>query len=291
MTAIADAQLAKLAPSDAKSLAEFRKVVGAALRAMVHDELPAEVAVRKGPWESKIDGLTMRRAVLGRKDEGDAVPTAGLMAPGFKGDRLVVWVHPLGKASLLEDGKVVPAVRALIDAGCAVVAPDVFGVGELSLPKPYPVDKNFAGFTYGYNRSVLAQRVHDILTCVAFGKSLVKAKRVDLIGWGEAGPWVVLAKALAGDAVTRTAADLNQFRFESVKATDDLMMLPGAVKYGGLPAFLALCAPGEVLAHDHKGTASGKLSKAAYDAAGVADKLTRADEKLPPEKVAEWLVK
>ena len=25
------------------------------------------------------------------------------------------------------------------------------------------------------------------------------------------------------------------------------MMLPGAVKYGGLPAFLALCAPGEVL--------------------------------------------
>jgi len=27
------------------------------------------------------------------------------------------------------------------------------------------------------------------------------------------------------------------------------MMLPGAVKYGGMPAFLALGAPGEVLAH------------------------------------------
>jgi dienelactone hydrolase len=291
MTAASDARMAKLAPTDAKSLAEFRKVVGTALRAMVHDELPKEVAVRKGPVESKIDGLTMHRAVLGRPDEQDAVPAAGLMAPGFKGGRLVVWVHPQGKASLLEDGKVTPAVRTLIDAGCAVVAPDVFGVGELSLPKPYPVDKTFAGFTYGYNRSVLAQRVHDILTLIAFGQSLLKAKRADLVGWGEAGPWVVLAKALAGDAVTRTAADLNQFRFEAVTATDDPMMLPGAVKYGGLPAFLALCAPGAVLVHNHKGTSSGKLSKAAYAAAGAADKLTRVDEKLPPEKVVEWLVK
>ena len=178
-----------------------------------------------------------------------------------------------------------------MDAGFAVVAPDVFGVGELALEKPYPVDKNFAGYTYGYNRSLLAQRVHDILTFVAFGRSLLKAKRIDLVGWGEAGPWVVLAKALAGDAVTRTAADLNQFRFESIKTTDDPMMLPGAVKYGGLPAFLALCAPGEVLAHNHKGTSSGKLSKAAYDAAGAGDKLTRVDEKLPPEKVAQWLAR
>ncbi len=291
MTAAADARMAKLAPTDAKSLAEFRKVVGTALRAMVHDELPKEVAVRNGPLESKIDGLTMHRAVLGRQDERDAVPAAGLMTPGFKGGRLVVWVHPQGKASLLEDGKVTPAVRTLIDAGCAVLAPDVFGVGELALPKPYPVDKTFAGFTYGYNRTPLAQRVHDLLTLIAFGQSLLKAKQVDLVGWGEAGPWAVLAKALAADAVTKTAADLNQFRFEAVTATDDPMMLPGAVKYGGLPAFLALCAPGAVLVHNHKGTASGKLSKAAYAAAGAADKLTRSNEKLPPEKVAEWLVK
>jgi hypothetical protein len=69
------------------------------------------------------------------------------------------------------------------------------------------------------------------------------------------------------------------------------MMLPGAVKYGGLPAFLALCAPGEVLVHNHKGTASGKLPKAAYDAAGAADKLTRSEAKLEPAKVVEWLVK
>lgn len=290
LTADSDARMAKLVPSDAKSLAEFRRVVGTALRVMVHDELPTEIAVRMGPLSSKFDGGgSMHRAALGRRYESDAVPTVGVF--GAKPDgRLVVWVHPLGKASLFENEKLVPAARALVDAGCAVVAADVFGVGELALEKPYPVDKTFAGYTYGYNRSVLAQRVHDVLTLVAFGRSHLKLKQVHLVGWGEAGPWVILAKALAGDAVGRTAADLNQFRFESVKATDDPMMLPGAVKYGGLPAFLALCAPGAVLAHNHKGTASGELPRAAYAAAGAADKLTRANEKLPQEKVVKWLL-
>ena len=291
MTAESDARMTKLIPSSAETLAEFRKVVGPALRAMVHDELPKEIALRvKRPKESEIDGVTMHRGVLGRKDEQDAVPSAGVF--GAKPDgRLVIWVHPQGKASLFENEKLVPAARALVDAGFSVVAPDVFGVGELALAKPYPVDKTFAGYTYGYNRTPLAQRVHDILTLVAFGRSVLKSKRIDLVGWGEAGPWVILARALAGDAVTRTAADMSQFRFETVKATDDPMMLPGAAKYGGLPAFLALCAPGEVLIHNHRGTSSGKLSKAAYDAAGAADKMTRVNEKLPPEKVAEWLVR
>jgi dienelactone hydrolase len=288
MTAASDAQMANLVPTDAKSLTEFRRVVGTALRVMVHDEMPNEVVVRKGPLGSKIDGVPMHRAVLGRTDERDAVPAAGVFGPKSDG-RLVVWVHPQGKASLLDGDKLVPAARALVAAGFSVVAPDVFGVGELALEKPYPVDKRFAGYTYGYNRSVLAERVHDILTLVAFGRSVLKSKRVDLVGWGEAGPWVVLAKALAGDAVAKTAADLNQFRFESIQATDDPMMLPGAVKYGGLPAFLALCAPGAVLAHNHKGTATGRLARAAYEAAGAAGSLTRSEEQLPPEKVAEWL--
>ena len=46
-------------------------------------------------------------------------------------------------------------------------------------------------------------------------------------------------------------------------------MLPGAVKYGGLGAFLALCAPGEAVVHNHQGSGIGKLAEAAYDAAGT----------------------
>jgi hypothetical protein len=162
------------------------------------------------------------------------------------------------------------------------------------------VDKGFAGYTFGYNRPLLANRVHDVLTVLGWvGLPPVNVApptgsagpTVALIGWGEMGPVAVMAKAVAGDKVTKVAADLNQFRFENIKDTADPMMLPGAVKYGGLPAFLALCAPGEVLAHNTAGTASGRLPKAAYDAAGAADKLTHSHDKVDDLKVVEWLLK
>lgn len=288
MSAASDAQMAKLAPTDAKSLAAFKGVIGPALRAMVNSELPKEIGIRKGPLESKPDGVTMHRAVLGRKDEADAVATAGLIPPKFTGEKVVVWVHPKGKASLFDGAKIVPAVRAMCDAGYAVVGMDCFGVGEMAAT--LPVNKTFAGFTYGYNRSVLANRVHDILTVLAFTK-FIGAKTTHLVGWGEAGPWAVIARAMAGDAVTRLAVDLNQFRFESIKEEDDPMMLPGAVKYGGIPAFLAVAAPGEVLAYNHAGTMTGRLPRAAYAAVGAEAKLVRDPAKWEDVKVAGWLVK
>jgi dienelactone hydrolase/pimeloyl-ACP methyl ester carboxylesterase len=291
MTKASDDQMAKLAPKDAARLKEFKRVVGTALRVMVNSELPKAIAVRLGPLESKLDGITMHRAVLGRTNEKDAVPTCGTFGPRFTGDRAVIWLHPSGKASLFADGKRSSGLTALTDAGFAVVAPDLLGTGENALTKPFPVDKGFAGYTYGYNRSLLANRVHDALTLVAFGTSMLKAKTIHIVGWGEMGAVAVLAKALAGDAIAKTAADLNQFRFENVKDTADPMMLPGAVKYGGLPAFLALCAPGEVFVHNHRGTASGKLPRAAYEAAGAADNLTRATEKVDEMKIVEWLIK
>src|SRR5262245_23725117 len=290
MTKTSDEQMAKLAPKDDASLKEFRRVVGTALRVMVHSELPKEAVVRQGPVNALVGLSAMSQAVIGHPDEKDAVPCNVLIGPKG-GGKAVVWLHPDGKSSLTAGGKVTPSVQALTDAGFVVVAPDLLGTGDNAFPKPFPVNKEYAGKTYGYNRTPLANRVADALLAIAYAKSQKGVKTIHLVGWGEMGVVAVLARALAGDAVTKTAADLNQFRFETVKDTADPMMLPGAVKYGGLPAFLALCAPGEVLAHNHKGTATGRLTKAAYDAAGVADKLTRAEEKLDDAKVVEWLIK
>ena len=75
---------------------------------------------------------------------------------------------------------------------------------------------------------------------------------------------MLLARGLCGDAVARTAADINGFRFEKVAAIGDEMMLPGAVKYGGLPALAALAAPGELSVHNNRGTGIGQWLKAAY---------------------------
>ncbi len=291
LTKASDEQIAKLLPKDAEGLKAYREVVGTALRAMVSSELPKEVAVRGGPFESKVDGLTMHRAIIGRAADKDAVPGCGVFGPRFTGAKAAIWLHPRGKASLFENGKQVPALKALTDAGFAVVAPDLLGTGEQQFAKPFAVDKGFAGYTYGYNRSLLANRAHDALTYIGFGTSMLKAKTLALVGWDEFGPVAILAKALAGDAVAKTAADLNQFDFAKITDTVDPMMLPGAVKYGGMGAFLALCAPGEVLVHNHKGTETGRASRATYEAAGAANKLTRSPEKLAPAKVVEWLLK
>jgi len=287
MTKISDEQIAVLVPTDEKSLANFRKVLGPALRAMVNDEVPERIEVRRGPTENKLpEGATMHKAVHGRIDEQDAVPSVIVYIAKIP-DKTVLWLHPRGKASLFADGKLAAPVKTLLDAGFAVVAPDLLGVGEQTPEKGFEVNSIYSGFTYGYNRSLLANRVHDVLTMVGFAKML-KSKTIHIVGWDEFGPVAVLAKALAGSAITKTAADLNKFQFETITKADDPMLLPGALKYGGLGAFLALAAPDPVLVHNHSGT--GEWSKAAYAAAKAEKAIKRVPEKMKPEDVVAWLV-
>jgi dienelactone hydrolase len=283
-------QMQALAPKDATSLAEFRKVVGVALREMVHDTLPVADAIelREVGRVDEQDGRKVRKFLLGRKGQNEAIPAYGVGGAAYDGT-VVVWVHPRGKASLFADGKLEPAAQGILDRKAAIFAIDVLGTGELATDKP-KVDARYAGYTFGYNRPLLAERVHDILTAVAAVKSHPQARTVHVVGWESAGPWVVLARALAGDAIGRTAADLDTFRFESVKAGDDLMMLPGVLKYGGLGAFAALCAPGELLLHNHRNTGTGALPPVAYRAAGASGRLRREAERLPAANVVEWLL-
>ncbi len=207
---------------------------------------------------------------------------------------MVIWIHPQGKASLFQGGKLVPAAQRLIDGKAAIFAPDVLLAGEFGGAKLQPVAKpweGYAGYYYGYNRPLLAQRVHDILTAVAAVKRHEKTEKVDLVGFDKAGPWVLLARGLCGDAVARTAADVDGFRFEKVDTLYNETMLPGALKYGGLPALTALAAPGELYLHNHRGIGMGQWVEAAYKAAQATDHLQRSPERVEPEKVAEWLVR
>ena len=55
-----------------------------------------------------------------------------------------------------------------------------------------PVNKGYAGYTFGYNRPLAADRVHDILTAVAWVKGRDGVKSIDLVGFGKAGPLVTL---------------------------------------------------------------------------------------------------
>jgi hypothetical protein len=284
-------QMQALEPKDATSLSQFRQVVGTALRVMLNDSPPTPDDVEEQETgHDDADGLVWRSYLIGRKGKGESVPAVGLCRHDFDGT-VVVWVHPAGKASLFDGGKLVPAAQAIVDRKAGILAIDAFGTGELKGDKPRPVNDEYAGYTYGYNRSLLAERVHDVLTAVAFAHKHPKTKAVHLVGCESAGPWVVLARAAAGDAVARTAADLNGFRFESVKTNDDPMMLPGVLKYGGLGSFAAVCAPGELFLHNHAGTGTGKLSGAGYAAAGAADRLRREPQRAEAGTVVEWLLR
>jgi hypothetical protein len=287
-----DKQIEALRPKDARGLEEYRRVFGTALRAMINDELPKPDEVEEKPVGEKEtrDGVSWRRMLLGRKGSGEQVPAVGMHGPAFDGT-VVVWVHPEGKASLWKDGKLTAAAQKLLDGKAAILAVDVYGTGELPVALPPAVNKDYAGYTFGYNRPLVAQRVHDVLTAVAYARGHEKTKTLHLVGFEKAGPWVMLARGLCGDAVKRTAADFDGFRFEKVRNTTDEMMLPGGLKYGGLAPLAALAAPAELYDHAQQGTGSGPWLKAVYDAAGAADKLHRNAEKQPAEKVAEWLVR
>jgi dienelactone hydrolase len=256
MSEASDKQIKALEP------AEKRKIVGTSLRVMINDHLPAasEIEEKNAAPLIEKEGIRFRKFALGRKDQGEEIPALGVIGPTSEAT-VVIWVHPEGKSSLFKDGKLVPAAKQILDGKAAILALDVFGTGEFGSVTP-TVDQKFAGFTFGYNRSLAANRVHDILTAVGYARNHQKAKAVHLVGFEAAGPWVLLARGLCGDAVVRTAADLNQFTFANVKATDDPMMLSGALKYGGLPAFAELASISEVLLHNTEGTgvqAAGKL--------------------------------
>jgi hypothetical protein len=253
LTRASDAQLTALRAE--KDQRQWREVMSTALKVMAGGGLPdaSQIYVEaNAPFERK-SRYRWRRTTIGRRGAGDRIAAFEVADSKFDGT-VVVWIHPRGKASLLEGGHLTPAARQILDRHAAILAPDVFGTGELTDGEPMPVDKRYAGFTFGYNRTCLANRVRAILTAVVYARAIEGCKKIDLLGIEEAGPWTLIARALCGDSVQRAAIDCHQFSFENVHETSDPMMFPGVLKYGGLPALVEYCHKAEMYLHDTHGT-------------------------------------
>ncbi|MBY0459747.1 MAG: hypothetical protein K2V38_20705, partial [Gemmataceae bacterium] len=194
-----DAQLAKLAPKDAESLKEFKRVVGTALRVMIgfreldkatwHGTVTMTGGVFPYMFPDGYEGMLGLRASgsetldheFTKPEINPATKKAGWFSSGVtipfmnvwpvKGGKkpspVVVWLHPEGKQSLYQKGKWHPAAKALLDAGVYVFAIDALGTGEQVGEKPSAVDKSFAGYTYGYNFPLLAHRVRDAIAVIS----------------------------------------------------------------------------------------------------------------------------
>jgi hypothetical protein len=111
-----------------------------------------------------------------------------------------------------------------------------------------------------------------------------KPEKIHVVGVNGAGAIVAAACALSGDAVSSVAVDTAGFRFGKITEIRDVNLLPGAVKYGDVPALLALCAPTK-LAVAGETAESTPVAAASFKAASGSIKY------LPgAEAIVDWLL-
>jgi dienelactone hydrolase len=247
-----DEQMAALAREPAR----YREVVSTALQAMINDPFVASrVEVTADTEEAARPGtgrVAVRHLQLRRPGSPGTVPVAMLTPRTRTGGPTVIWTHPGGQSSVFgADGVTpVPPAQWLLEHGATVLAPDVFLTGAKAEGAPggriprVKDDEKFPPYNYGYNRAVLAERVRDLLTTLAFAKAQ-RPRAIHLVAFDRAGVWALLSRALAGDAIARASIDLDRFDFAGIEDPFDPMMLPGAVKYGGIGGLLPLCTAGQ----------------------------------------------
>ncbi len=249
-----DRQMAALTPMDAESLHRFRQVVGGAFRTIIGRGLPNPDEIKRTKVDKlQRDGLIQFKDILRLETHGEELPVISLYPASVPWNgEVVIWVDPAGKRSMFDAaGDVRAEVRRLLDGGVAVVAADLFQQGDF-LPSGQPLrqqrvvknPREAAAYTFCYNDTLFARRVHDILTVLSWARhDDHAAQHVHVIGLAGAGPLVAAARAIAGSAIDKAAIDTAGFRFADLTSYRDPDFLPGAVKYGDLPGLLALSAP------------------------------------------------
>jgi dienelactone hydrolase len=267
-------QMEALKPKDAASLERFRGVMGPAVEHMLATRMPAggDGVIGETIGSGSYNGGSITKLTLRRTEDRQAIP-AILFESRKAAAPITVLILPEGKKGALTDNAAPSEITAgLLGAGHAVLVPDVCGIGELAASNQS--SKKAVEFVYGYNRTTMANRVHDILTAVGWATKPSGARgRVNLVGVGKAGPWCLLARGLAGDAVHAAVIDCDGFDFTAVQSTSDTNYLPHSLRYGGIWPMAALGAPGRLVLYGMSSNPTPGWLRAAYDAAGATDQL------------------
>jgi len=304
LTEDSERQMDGLVPRDTDGLARYREIVGAGVDILIGRSVaPAGAVVSAERKQQKVDRWHLSKFLIRYPAQGEELPAVQLR-PEKWNKQVVIWIDKEGKQALFgADGMPKPAVDKLLSAGVAVVGIDLFGQGEFTAdgrplakaPTNEGAKNRWAGkacYTYGYNYPLFSKRVHDILTVISFVRNMKPAaEKVHLVGLAGAGHWVAAARAQAGAAVDRAAADTAGFRFARLSAIDDPDFLPGGAKYHDLPGMLALSAPLPLwLAGE--GDRPAPVVAAAYKAAGSPGNLRMVAESETDVEAAavDWLL-
>lgn len=282
--------------------AKFHSTVAGAIEVVIGRSLPGagEISYQQTVKED-LGSFWMMGGRLQQASVQEENPVVFLFPKEWSGTT-VVWLHPDGKAGLFEAGNdAVPrprsAVKRLLDAGVAVAGIDLLYQGEFlaageAFGKTRRVanDREAAAYTFGYNPTVCAQRVHDALKLIAFIRHHERASKViGLIGTRGAGHWAAAARALAGGVVTKAWVDTGGFRFGSVAAIHHPDFLPGGSKYFDVPGMIAEAAPGRLLLAGERADGAA-LVKRVYELEGAGDRLEIATD-LDEAAGVNWMLK
>ena len=281
----------------------YQKLVGPALDVVIGRNLRevGTVAFSETLWSDR-GPYRVRTGLLRNSTYREELPVI-ILEPQRPSGRAVIWASEAGKNGLFRSNVPTdqtipkPEIKRMLEAGVTVVGVDLLYQGEfLADGKPVvrtPRVKNpreSAAYTFGYNRTVFAQRVHDILSVIRYLEPGPKT-RVYLAGLDGTGPLVAAARAQAGAAIARTALQTRGFRFVQVADLQDPNFLPGGAKYGDLPGMLAAAVPGRLWIAGEGGQVPDVVADL-YKKAGVTDhvrSVEMADEALPSAAV-DWLL-
>ena len=238
-----------IADRDAKLVKKMTKPeLRAAWGTLIGREVPAfKDITREKVDEFKRDGYIEFLDILRLKKHGEVLPVVSLYPTKKWNKKVVIWLDSDGKDGMFgAEGKPIKDVQELLDAGTSVVGADLFQQGEflkgpLKQTRKVGNNREYAGYSFGYNHTLFAHRTHDVMTLVSWvaGFDEEKPEEVALAARDGMVPVALAALSQVGGVKNAMIDDLT-FRFANLKSYRDPDFLPGAVKYGDLPALMKI---------------------------------------------------
>ncbi len=293
------AVLSNHSPEGETATQNYLSTVRTGWEVLIGRDLPqAKDIQRKKVWKESRGGYIEFGDIITLTTHNEQLPVISVYPKDVEwNQKVVLWIDGQGKAGMFPNGEPHADLLRLIGAGYSIIGVDLYGQGEFTsngepLSENPTVDspRQFAGFTYGYNDTVFARRVHDILTVTAWINSDEHSpKELHAIGVNGGGPLLAAARMVARSEFDRVAIDTGGFRFGALKSWKHADYLPGAVKYGDLPTLLSLSAPNKLWIGGEEKIPS--IVQSAYKATNAGDAVELAGEKEDTTTAAiDWIL-
>ncbi|WP_165698894.1 acetylxylan esterase [Bremerella volcania] len=297
LTKQSDQQIQPLLVGNSDSFGKYRQMVDQALEVIVGWEEPAvdqlDFDVKN---KQQQEDFLLIAGLLHNDQNKSQLPALFLYPSGNWNGHTVLWLSNDGKSGVFDEGgRLKSEVAKLVSSGISVAAVDMIYQGEFR-PDGQPLkqtpsvenEREAAAYTLGYNHSVAAQRIQDILSMAAFMRNHDrKPKSIGLVALDpNMAALGSVAIALQADAFDFGVLKTNGFRFGHVDSIRSPDLLPGGAKYGDVPGFLAMASPMllRVLGEDEE---SEKPVRLAYQREGKQAMLTDMDSDVSP---VDWIM-